>query len=284
MKTLEAIKSFIAFDVETATSNKNSICQIGLSKVKDLQIIENKSFLVQPPDNEYSAMNSCIHGITSLDTKDKPTFPTIWNEIKSDFKSSILVAHNATFDMSALLDTLEFYRINAPNLKVLCTYQMTNLNLVALCESLDILLEDHHNAMSDAIACASTMIKIQNGNTPDNSLIKKYEKKNPFEFEGHEKLHGDILKPNLDVEDKDNPFYSNKVVLTGVLESMSRKEAAQILKDKGADIDTSVTKRTKYVIAGAGAGPSKLKKIEKLNFEGAEIEIIKEETFLCMIK
>ncbi len=284
MKTLEAIKSFVAFDVETATSKRNSICQIGLAEVKDLKIVSNNSFLVQPPKNEYLAINSSIHGITALETKDKPTFPTIWNKIESDFELNVLVAHNASFDMSALLQTLDFYKIDAPKFKVICTYQMTKLNLQALCDSLQIILDDHHNAVSDAVACASAMINILNGNMPDHSLIKSHKKNNFFEFEGHERLCGDILKPNLDVEDKDNPFYSKKVVLTGVLKSMSRKEAAQILKDKGADIDSCVTKKTKYVIVGAEAGPSKLKQIEKLNFEGAEIQIIEEERFLSMVK
>lgn len=92
------------------------------------------------------------------------------------------------------------------------------------------------------------------------------------------------MKPDLNVKDKDNPFYSKKVVLTGVLDSISRKEAAQILKEKGADIDTGVSKRTNYVIAGHGAGPSKLKKIEQYNKAGADILIVTEEKFLKMMK
>lgn len=278
------LSSFIAFDIETATSKRNSICQIGYSRVIDLQIAESKSFLVKPPDNEYSAFNSCLHGITSLETRDAATFPEVWSQIESEFKRNILVAHNAAFDSTVLIETLEYYNINIPQLEFVCSYQLTNLNLKALCESLNIILEDHHNALADAKACAVAMIKLLQGIEPNHSLIKKNQKKNSFEFEGHPRIKGDLLKPDLDVEDKNNPFYSMKVVLTGVLKTMSRQEAAQILKSKGADIDTNVTKRTKYVIAGPGAGPSKLKKIDQFNLQGANIEILDEEMFLCMVR
>jgi DNA polymerase-3 subunit epsilon len=57
-----------------------------------------------------------------------------------------------------------------------------------------------------------------------------------------------------------------------------------ILKSKGADIDTGVTKRTRYVIVGKGAGPIKLKKIKEFNSKGACIKILNEATFIKMIK
>lgn len=278
------LTSFIAFDVETATQKKSSICQIGYSKVRDLKIVESKSFLVQPPDNEYLALHSSIHGLSSLDTKNEPLFPKIWKIIKKDFKSYTLVAHNASFDTSVLVSTLEYYNIKVPKLDCICTYKLTNLKLKALCESLRVELVNHHDAMHDAKACAESLIKIINGEEPDHSLIQPEKSSDPFSFEGHERIKGDVLKPNLDVEDKDNPFYSKKVVFTGVLNTISRKEAANILKDKGADIDTGISKRTNYVVVGSGAGPSKLKKIEQYNLGGAEIIILNEETFLNMIK
>lgn len=70
--------SFIAFDVETATASRSSICQIGYVKVINNSVIEQESYLVQPPNNEYSARNSCINGIAALMTKNKPQ---ILNEI-----------------------------------------------------------------------------------------------------------------------------------------------------------------------------------------------------------
>lgn len=59
---------FVAFDVETATSKRNSLCQIGYALVQNLAIVDTGNFLVRPPGNEYEARNSVIHKITALDS------------------------------------------------------------------------------------------------------------------------------------------------------------------------------------------------------------------------
>jgi DNA polymerase-3 subunit epsilon len=273
---------FIAFDVETATGARTSLCQIGFVKVKKDSVVESKSFYVKPPGNEYSARNSCLHGISALDTMNMPIFPEIWDQIKKQFKSNLLIAHNAGFDVNVLSETLKYYKLKVPDFKYKCTYQMTGLKLSSLCQALNIDLEKHHDALADAKACAEAYIKLKKGIELDLSVVtEEVEVKDTFA--GHEKISGDLLKPDLDVQDKENPFYNKKIVITGVPEIITRKEAAEILKAKGADIDTTVTKRTKYVFAGKGAGPSKLKKIDEFNSQGAKIEILDEATFLKMI-
>lgn len=275
--------SFIAFDVETANANHSSICQIGYVRVTNNSIIEQGSLLVQPPNNEYSARNSCIHGIDSLATKDKPQFPEIWKQLEKIFCSNLLVAHNATFDISALTSSLEHYNLLVPKFQYDCTYQITNLKLTSLCEALEIELFKHHDAKSDAIACAKAYIKLMNGIKPNHSLISTSKEVENL-FAGHERITGNLLKPDLDVSDKNHLFFNKKVVFTGVLDTISRDEAAKFVKSKGADIDTGISKKTNYVIAGHGAGPSKLKKIEDFNSNGSLIKIINEIELLEIIK
>jgi len=67
-------------------------------------------------------------------------------------------------------------------------------------------------------------------------------------------------------------------VITGSLESMSRDEAKQILKDLGAKVSGSVSSKTDFLIAGEEAG-SKLDNAKKLG-----VKIIDEAGFLKMIK
>ncbi len=50
---------------------------------------------------------------------------------------------------------------------------------------------------------------------------------------GHERLCGDVLKPDLEYADSNNPFYAKKVVFTGVLNSIKRKDAADMVKKLG---------------------------------------------------
>ena len=54
------------------------------------------------------------------------------------------------------------------------------------------------------------------------------------------------------------------------------------IKKTGADIDTTITKRTNFVITGSAPGPSKMKKIEKLITQGCDIRLVFEEEFLRM--
>jgi len=67
-------------------------------------------------------------------------------------------------------------------------------------------------------------------------------------------------------------------VLTGELESMSRDEAKEKIRDLGGDVSESVSKNTDFVVAGAGPG-SKYDKAKKLG-----VRIINEKEFLNLIK
>jgi DNA polymerase-3 subunit epsilon len=159
---------------------------------------------------------------------------------------------------------------------------MSGLSMLALCDALEINLTKHHDALYDAIAYAEAYIRLKSGISPNHGLIKSRPLQNMFT--GHERITGDLLKPNLETADPFNPFYSKKVVFTGVLDGISRDEAAKMVKAEGADIDTGITRHTHYVIAGSGAGPAKLKKVEEFNAGGAEIRVSNKTQFLDMIK
>lgn len=49
--------NFVALDLETTTSVKSSICQIGITEVINGIPQESKSWLVQSEGNEYDFMN-----------------------------------------------------------------------------------------------------------------------------------------------------------------------------------------------------------------------------------
>lgn len=275
---------FTAIDFETAIGKRWSICQIGIVRVENGKIINKISRLVRPPNNEYSEWNTRVHGITPTDTIDSPTFLEIWSEIKPYIENNLVVAHNSDFDIDCLNKTLEYYDIPKPRFEIDCTFRRTGQKLDNLCEAFDIELENHHDAECDAIACAEIYIKLINNVEPDYSKIRIKPKTNIFQQKVHERIKGDILKPDLENENPSSPFFGKKVVFTGVLNSIKRQTAAEIVKRQGADIDTGITKRTNFVITGSAPGPSKLKKIEKYNNDSSEIKIILEDEFLEMIK
>lgn len=242
--------------------------------------------MIQPPENKYQKGNINIHGITPEKTKDEPLFPQIWEKVLPIIKNRLIVAHNTAFDIDCLKKTLTYYNLEIPDFKTDCTFKRTGSRLDSLCEAYNIELTNHHNAVSDAIACAKIYIKLLNNEKPNFSRItpKKPRVKKNFNFEGHERLQGDVLKPDLENANPDNPFYNKKIVFTGVLSTISRNEAAGVIKKMGADINTTISKKTDFVIIGQDPGPSKMNKIIKLNNEGSGIKIIYEKEFIEMIK
>jgi len=74
--------------------------------------------------------------------------------------------------------------------------------------------------------------------------------------------------------DSDISLNGKKIVLTGSLEKMSRNEAGDILRKYGAQVTSSVSKKTDLVVYGVSAG-SKLKKAKDLGvqtLEGTELD------------
>ena len=75
----------------------------------------------------------------------------------------------------------------------------------------------------------------------------------------------------------DSPFANKTIVLTGSLENFGRIELTKILQDLGANVTSSVSKKTDLVIVGVDAG-SKLTKAKELG-----IEVIDENMLMEML-
>jgi DNA polymerase-3 subunit epsilon len=159
---------FIAIDFETANSQRNSACEIGLVKVENFKIVEKKSFLIRPKDNYFDFFNTELHGINESMVENEPEFDVVYKQLKSDFENYPIIAHNASFDISVLRKTLNLYNIEYPETYYSCTYQMSkeslydlySFRLDAVCNHFDIELNNHHRALADAQACAEIAIKL----------------------------------------------------------------------------------------------------------------------------
>jgi DNA polymerase-3 subunit epsilon len=151
--------TFTAIDFETAQGYRHSICQVGIVRVENGIISEEINLLVQPPDNYYWEKFIDIHGITPEDTANEPTFNKIWHKIEHLIKDQDVVAHNGiSFDFPVLEKTLEYYGMIAPHYNKHCTYRLYKDNLASLCQEHQIPL-NHHDALSDARACAELYLK-----------------------------------------------------------------------------------------------------------------------------
>lgn len=146
--------NFTAIDFETAHGKRWSICQVGLVRVENGITKEQLSVLVKPPSNFYWDRFIRIHGITPEHTANAQTFDKVWQQIEPFIKNQNVVAHNGFgFDFQCLKQTLDYYNIRTPDYSGHCTYRIFQDNLASLCQQYRIQL-NHHNALSDAVACA----------------------------------------------------------------------------------------------------------------------------------
>ncbi|HLS71356.1 MAG TPA: 3'-5' exonuclease [Chitinophagaceae bacterium] len=149
---------FTAIDFETANGRYESICQIGLVRFENGEIVKEIDCLVKPPENSYHWGNSRVHGLGSKDTKNAPTFDKLWHLMEPYIFRKRIVAHNSQFDAMCLRTVLKYYNLDIPPFDTVCTVKIYKKNLKKLCEEHDIELM-HHNALSDARACAALYMK-----------------------------------------------------------------------------------------------------------------------------
>jgi DNA polymerase-3 subunit epsilon len=284
------MNNFVALDFETATGKRNSACAVGLVVVKNNFISERFWTLIQPPGNKYSSVNIRVHKITCEMTNNTGTFDQIYPILKKYIHNQNIVCHNAAFDLDVLSKTMSFYNIVDDLVYIPhCTMILYDgRSLDDCCNEFGIPL-NHHDALSDAEACARLFLA-HNGVIDVYTEPKKKLKKDnsPASFYAglkDQKITGDLLKckdPSL--VDDNSPFKGKKVVISGTYDRWpDRKELALLIKDLGADIDTGVSKRTNFLIAGANVGPSKLAKMKANIAAGCNAKILNEKQVIELL-
>lgn len=156
---------YICFDVETPNLHNDRMSAIGICVIEDGEIVE-EYYSVINPEEHFDRFNIELTGITPEMAAESPTFGELWPTLQPIFKSGLLVAHNAQFDMSVLSKCMLAYGIPCTKTtKYACTCRMgkrlvpwmPNHKLDTMCRELFIDL-NHHNAGSDARACAEILL------------------------------------------------------------------------------------------------------------------------------
>lgn len=117
---------FVAIDIETAASNRASICSIGVALVRDGLVVASGSQLINP-ECSFSKYNIAINGIAESDVGDAPTFPEIWPAVAALLENGKVCAHSATFDMGALRASAARYSKSGPTFDVFCTWRLARM-------------------------------------------------------------------------------------------------------------------------------------------------------------
>lgn len=311
---------FVAIDFETANSNNNSACSMGLALVKNSQIIDKQYYLIRPPILDFSPTNIGIHGITPKMVKNSPKFPEVWQKVKHHFDDNIIVAHNASFDISVLKSLDNEYGLGINDFNYMCSINVSNKacdsgirkSLEARAHHLGVGMINHHNALDDAVTCANIVIEsVKRCNhesfssflNRDRSLIiNSYsELKHQSHFGSRastalyntiEKVDIKSLKPTVENIRTDHPFYNKCFVFTGKLDDFERADAMQRVINLGGIIKTGVSSKVDFLVVGWQdkrlVGEDGLSSAEEKAYalieKGKEITILTEDQFKEMLK
>lgn len=155
--------NFTVIDFETANCYPDSVCQMGITVIRNNQIHKTLSYKVNPPYKYFK--NSHIHGITKEDVKDALSFSQLWPSIKEYIDGQLIAAYNLSFDAGCLEALFKCYNIKNVSYAALDILQtakdtwpnMVNHKLVTVASNLNIPL-DAHDAGSDSTAAAKIQI------------------------------------------------------------------------------------------------------------------------------
>lgn len=103
--------------------------------------------------------------------------------------------------------------------------------------------------------------------SPENQILIDRLKKHDLNF----KSETPLIQGELALNDK-------KFVISGVFETLSREDLKEKIESNGGGVMSSISKKTDYVVAGQGMGPSKKIKAEQLG-----IPIISETDFFELL-
>jgi len=164
---------FVVFDFET-TGAKTPPCrvtEVGAYRVINGEIVGEFHTLINP-EMPIPLFISMLTGISDEMVRTAPKFGEVAADLLAFIGDSVLVAHNAGFDLRFLDHEVgrvyEDYRVGNPSL---CTVQLSrkllpeidNHKLKTLAQHFNVELINHHRANADALATAKVFINLLEG-------------------------------------------------------------------------------------------------------------------------
>lgn len=145
-------------DVETTGLHPglgDAICEIGILRVRDRQVIDKYESLVSP-GRPVSPEAYAVNRIGNEMLRGAPPFSQIADEVLERLEGTAIVAHNAHFDLSFLVAALEEGQLPIPDNPVVDTLALARLrfgfprnNLHAIASDLGIYMPRRHRALGD---------------------------------------------------------------------------------------------------------------------------------------
>ncbi|MFA5720524.1 MAG: exonuclease domain-containing protein, partial [Acholeplasmataceae bacterium] len=161
--------TYVVFDLETTglSSTRDKIIEISAVKLQNLQVVDRFNMFVNP-EEKLSNFTKELTSISDEDLVDAETIDTALPKFIDFIGSSILVAHNASFDLSHLyqkmidlgLPLIKYPSIDTIALARYFYDDLNRFNLKAVARYFKVKLEQHHRAEADSQATAEIFLKM----------------------------------------------------------------------------------------------------------------------------
>ncbi|TCL56523.1 DNA polymerase-3 subunit alpha (Gram-positive type) [Kineothrix alysoides] len=159
--------TFVVFDIETTGFSPvhNRIIEIGAVKIVDGKIADRYSAFVNP-DVPIPFEIEKLTGINDDMVMGAPMIDVILPQFFDFCQDAVLVAHNANFDMSFIIENArrlglekEFTYVDTVGIARILLPHQARHTLDAVAKTLGISLQNHHRAVDDAEATAEIFVK-----------------------------------------------------------------------------------------------------------------------------
>jgi DNA polymerase-3 subunit epsilon len=283
---------FVVIDVETASPDISSICQVGIASFRDGELAESWVSLVNP-ECDFNPFNVSIHGIDEDRVHFAPTWPQIFSQIDARLQDRIVVSHTP-FDRHALaracerfelpecactwLDSARVVRLAWPQ------FSKSGYGLPNVARHFGIEYRAH-DALEDARCAGLLLLRAvaETGLTPQQWLARLAQTSGQSR-RSRSRSQRREANPN-------GELLGEVLVFTGLL-AMPRSEAADAAAAVGCRVDDAVTESTTMLVVGRPdgrapfggyAGSSKLRAAERMAKNGLPIRILGESDFLEIV-
>ena len=290
--------NFVAVDVETANSDRSSICQIGLAVVRSGEIAQVLTQLVDPGDF-FDPRNIAVHGIDETTVRGSPGFKDVHGKIAGHFKG-VVVSHTV-FDRTAIslacgscgtrlryehwLDSAQVARRAWPE-----KYAQRGYKLGNVASDLGISFR-HHDAGEDARVAAEIVLRACAHTGLDiDGWLRRIKRPAYRKSETGRRKSPESSQPFARQSDGRGTGFGEIVVFTGAL-SITRREAAGLATLAGCGVEENVTARTTILVVGnqdvrrpgEKEKSSKHRRAETLIGKGHPIRILGESDFRRLV-
>lgn len=296
---------YLAYDVETANTSRESICAVGWVLVNNDRIVNKGGSLINPKCR-FSSRNISVHGIQPEMVENAPTFPQYWSNVLAPMvEKSLVIAYNAAFDVGATKKAMEAAGLPVPDFNYMDIFAVMKKCVTAGSYKLsDLATYSGYTYHShDPIEDAEAIIH----------LLKYVSSQAGFDDIAELLIHSRVpVRNTMDDEPALPPPVSHsapapretcfdginlvpgsvaglRICLTGEAPGVEREDINNMIAFCGGKPTTSVSGKTDYLVVGVyeDYGPdyvsSKQKKAMEMIEQGANIKIIDYPALACLL-